>query len=548
MGTLSTACKEILQEISSGEICDTRGLARAKIRVCREFNLPRPLRNSELLAAATIEEKGKVLQLLRLKPVRSISGVSVITVMPKPYPCPKEEPCIYCPGGPNQNTSQSYTGKEPAAARALQHNFDPYGQVKSRIEQLRAIGHTVDKVELIIFGGTLTAYPQDYLEWFVTQCLNAMSGANATMIDEAQAAAENAAIKNSDITLETRPDWCREQHVDLMLRLGATRVELGVQTLSDEIYWRVNRGHTLGDVADATRIARDAGFAVVYHMMPNLPGSSYEQDLETFERLFGDERFRPDALKIYPTLVMPGTKLYEMWRRGEYKPYPFEQIVRLIAEIKKKVPPWVRIQRVQRDIPANLIADGVKRGDLRVLVQELLKREGARCRCIRCREVGHVHYKPGLKPNPDDIKLVVERYRASEGEELFMSFEDVEQDILIGLLRLREPSQRAHRPEARAVKSMLVRELHVYGPLVKVGAEAGASEWQHRGWGERLLREAERISREEFDARKIIVLAGIGTRNYYRRFGYGREGPYMVKELAEHQPVFKRDYLKSVTS
>jgi len=236
-------------------------------------------------------------------------------------------------------------------------------------------------------------------------------------------------------------------------------------------------------------------------------------------------------LKIYPTLVMPGTKLHEMWKQGEYKPYPFERVVELIAEVKKLVPEWVRIQRIQRDIPANLIADGVKRGDLRAFVQERLKLEGARCRCIRCREVGHVWYKLGKEPDPDNVKLLAERYRTSEGEEIFLSAEDVKQDILIGLLRLREPSARAHRQEAKAVKATLVRELHVYGPLVRVGERARPSEWQHRGWGGRLIEEAERISREELDARKIVVLAGIGTREYYRRFGFRREGPYMVKEL-----------------
>jgi len=418
--------------------------------------------------------------------------------------------------------------------RAIQHNFDSYQQVKGRIEQLRAIGHDVDKVELIIFGGTLTAYPQDYLEWFVTQCLNAMSGASAKTIGEAQAAAEAAPIRNSDIALETRPDWCKEQHVDMMLRLGATRVELGVQTLSDEIYKLVDRGHTVEDVVEATRIAKDAGFAVVHHMMPNLFGSDYEKDSSTFKMLFEDERFKPDALKIYPTLVMEGTKLHELWLQGKYKPYPFEKVVELITEVKKMVPKWIRIQRIQRDIPSNLIIDGVKRGDLRRLVQEKLGEQGAHCRCIRCKEVGHVKRERGIDPNPDDVKLVVERYHASEGEELFLSFEDVKQDILIGLLRLRYPSEKAHRPEAKTARATLVRELHVYGPLVPVGGQAGdlTSAWQHRGYGARLLAEAERISREEFDARRAIVLAGIGTRNYYKRFGYERDGPYMVKELS----------------
>ena len=501
-----------------------------KIEVARELRASMIPSNSRILAAVH-RKRNELLSVLRLKPIRSLSGVTILTVMAKPYSCPHGK-CIYCPGGPNYGTPSAYTGREPAAMRAIQHDYNPYAQVKSRIEQLLAIGHDVDKIELIIFGGTLTAYPQDYLEWFVTQCLNAISESNAKTIEEAQLAAENAPIRISDIALETRPDYCKEPHVDFMLRLGATRVELGVQTVYDDIYKLVNRGHTVEDVAEATRIVRDAGFAVVFHCMPNLPGSDYERDLEAFKIIFEDERFKPDALKIYPTLVMENTKLHELWRSGEYRPYPFEQVMQLIAEVKKMAPPWVRIQRIQRDIPSNLIVDGIKRGDLRALVQERLRQEGARCRCIRCREVGHVYYKFGVEPILDDVELVVERYRASGGEELFLSFEDTKRDILIGLLRLREPSPVAHRPELKTARSMIVRELHVYGPLVKVGADAGANEWQHRGWGERLMHEAERISREDFDAKKVAVLSGIGTRNYYRRFGYEREGPYMVKGLS----------------
>jgi len=527
MEKLLEASREILRKMTLGEIKDSGDLSRAKIEACRKFGLPRPPRNSEILSAAGEDERRGLIDLLRIKPVRSLSGVSVITVMPRPYPCPKDSPCIYCPGGPASGTPQSYTGREPAAMRALQHNFDPYAQVKSRIDQLRAIGHEVDKVELIIFGGTLTAYPPDYLEWFVTQCLNAMSGASAATIEEAQAAAETAPVRVSDIALETRPDWCRKQHVDLMLRLGATRVELGVQTVHEDIYRLVGRGHTVEDVAEATRMARDAGFAVVYHCMLNLPGSSYERDLESFREIFSDERFKPDAIKIYPTLVLPGTGLHELWMKGEYSPYPLEQLVGLISEIKRMVPRWVRIQRIQRDIPLTLVSAGGWRGDLRALVQRRMAEEGTRCRCIRCREVGHARRRLGEEPG--EVKLLVERYRASGGEEVFISAEDVERDILVGLLRLRQPSESAHRPEVAG--AMIVRELHVYGPLVPVEAEAGAGEWQHRGVGRALLQEAERISREEFDARKIAVLAGIGTRNYYRRFGYGREGPYMVKEL-----------------
>ncbi len=526
-----TACHDIVQKITGGKIVDRRGLARAKLQACRDFGLENPPKNSDILAAASATEKSAVVKVLRLKPVRSISGVSVITVMPKPYPCPKDEPCIYCPGGPKYNTPSAYTGKEPAAARALQSNYDPYVQVSSRVKQLQDIGHEVDKVELIVFGGTLTAYPQDYLENFTVECLNAISGARAKTIEEAQAAAENAKVRISDIAIETRPDCCRENDVDLMLKLGATRVELGVQTVYDDIYKLVNREHTVKDVVAATRTARDAGFAVVYHMMPGLPGSDYSRDLEMFKTIFEDEDFKPDALKIYPTLVMPGTKLHELWQRGEYKSYQFEEIVKLISEVKKFVPPWVRIQRIQRDIPLNLVSDGMTRGDLRALVQRRMAEQGAKCRCIRCREVGHAKYKSDLEPNLDDIKIKVEKYAASEGEEYFITLEDVEQDILIGLLRLRAPSSKAHRPEAKSERSALVRELHVFGPLVRVGEKASGDDWQHRGWGEQLMREGERISREALDATKVIVLAGIGTRNYYKRFGYEREGPFVTKRL-----------------
>jgi len=523
--------RAILDKLIAGEFTDDRDLTRVKLWACREFCLREFPRNSEILAVATDDEKDEVLGLLRLKPVRSISGVSVITVMPKPFPCPKDEPCIYCPGGPSFGTPQSYTGSEPAGRRAIENDYDPYKQVKSRIEQFQIMGHNVDKVELIIFGGTLTAYPEDYLEGFVAQCLNAMSGANAKTIEEAQIAAENASIRNSDITIETRPDCCKEPHVDLMLRLGTTRVELGVQSVYDDVYKLVNRGHTVEDVVEATRIARDSGFAVVYHMMPGLLGSNFERDLKAFETIFQNENFKPDAIKIYPTLVMSGTKLYNMWKQGEYEPYSLDKIIELIVEIKKRVPSWVRIQRIQRDIPANMIAEGVKRGDLRLLVQKQMKKENIHCKCIRCREVGHVQYKSKREPNQTDVKFVVDRYKASEGEEIFLSFEDTKQDVLIGLLRLRCPSNKAHRPEAKNERSMLVRELHVYGPLVQVGSDAEKNEWQHRGWGGRLMQEAEKVSKEEFDAQKIIILAGIGTRNYYKRFGYEREGPYMVKNI-----------------
>ncbi|MFH1822065.1 MAG: tRNA uridine(34) 5-carboxymethylaminomethyl modification radical SAM/GNAT enzyme Elp3 [Methanobacteriota archaeon] len=442
-----------------------------------------------------------------------------------------KEPCIYCPGGSDYNTPKSYTGKEPAAARAIQHNYDPHGQVSSRIEQLRAIGHDVDKIELIIFGGTLTCYPRDYLEWFTTKCLNAISGSDATTIAAAQAAAENATIRVSDIAFETRPDYCKEPHVDLLLDLGATRVELGVQTVHDDIYKIVKRGHTVEDVAEATRIARNAGFAVTYHMMLGLVGSDIERDFEMFQELFANQDFKPDALKIYPCLVLKNTKLYELWKSGEFEPITTSQAVELLARVKPELPKWVRIQRIQRDIPANLIQAGVKTGDIRVLVRKKLEQNGAKCRCIRCREVGHVSLKNGTRPDLENVTLSVEKYRASMGEEIFLSFDDTKKDIILALLRLRIPSQLVHRPEINT-HTTLVRELHVYGQLVPVGLHPFEKSWQHRGLGSSLLAEAERISKEEYGAKKISVLSGIGTREYYFKRGYTRDGPYVSKTLS----------------
>lgn len=524
-------CRSIVKKIISGEFKKDDDLTKVKLWACRKYGLSKFPRNSEILSAATEKERKIILNTLRLKPIRSISGVYIITVMPKPYPCPNDKPCIYCPGGPKFGTPQSYTGNEPAGRRAVEHNYNPYNQVKSRIEQLNIMGHSVDKIELIIFGGTITCYPKDYMEEFVTQCLNAISDGNAKSISEAQKIAENATIKNSDITIETRPDYCKKPNIDSVLRLGTTRIELGVQTINNNVYKNINRGHTVQDVRNATRMAKDSGFAIIYHMMPGLPGSDLKKDLNSFKNIFEKEEFKPDAIKIYPTLVMPNTELFQMWKKGEYKPYEFDDMVKLIVDIKKIVPSWVRIQRIQRDIPLNLVSAGMNRGDLRMVVQEKLKEEGLTCNCIRCREVGHYQYKSDYTPDLDDIKLKIEKYPASKGEEIFISYEDCKKDVLIGILRLRQPSEKAYRPEIKNMKTLLVRELHVFGPTVQVGKKAKEGQWQHRGWGEQLIQEAERISKEEYDAKQIGVLAGIGTRNYYRRFGYTLMGPYMVKEL-----------------
>jgi elongator complex protein 3 len=523
--------REIVESLMRIPSPSSDDVNRVKVQVAARYSLDRIPSNPEIIASLRDdEERRKLLPVLRRKTTRTVSGVTVVAVMTQPYPCPQPEPCAYCPGGPPFGVPQSYTGFEPAAMRGLQNAFDPYLQVKNRIGQLEAIGHHVDKVELIVMGGTFPAMPDDYQTWFVKRCLDAITGVESQSLEEAKRAAETSRIRNVGVTVETRPDWAKESHVDKMLNLGVTRVELGVQNPDDAIYRLVGRKHTVEDVIEATRILKDAGLKIVYHMMPNLFGSSYERDLEAFRKIFHDDCFKPDALKIYPTLILEGTKLYKMWKNGEYRPYSTEDVIKLIVEVKKMIPRWVRIQRIQRDIPSNLIICGVKESNLRQMVQDELKRQGIRCRCIRCREIGHARLELGLEPNVEDINLIVERYTASEGMEIFLSYEDVKRDILIGFLRLRYPSEKAHRPEIRGKQAMLVRELHVYGPMVPLGMRIKGG-WQHLGYGEMLLKNAEIIAKEEYDAKKILVTSGLGVKEYYFKRGYKEDGPYVSKSL-----------------
>jgi elongator complex protein 3 len=504
---------------------------RVKMRVAAKYRLGKIPSNPEIIAFLQgEEERRKLLPVLRRKATRTVSGVTVVAVMTQPYPCPQPEPCAYCPGGPPYGVPQSYTGFEPAVMRGLQNAFDPYLQVKSRIEQLEAIGHVVDKVELIIMGGTFPAMPEAYQTWFVKRCLDAIAGVGSQSLEEAKRVAETSRIRNVGITVETRPDWAKEVHVDKMLDMGVTRVELGVQNPNDAIYRLVGRRHTVQDVVEATRILKDAGLKVVYHMMPGLPGLSMEGDLAVFREIFTNSAYKPDMIKIYPCLVLKGTKAYDWFVRGEYKPYTTEEAARLIVEVKKMVPPWVRIMRVQRDIPAPLIVAGVKMSNLRQIVQQKLKEQGLRCRCIRCREVGHRLMADGVKPDPEKVEVLTTRYEASEGEEIFISAEDTENDVMIGYLRLRIPSAKAHRPEIKEKPSAIIRELHVYGPLVPIGKRLPKA-WQHKGYGAILLGEAERITRQEYGFKKILVISALGTKQYYKRFGYTYNGPYMTKML-----------------
>jgi len=380
-------------------------------------------------------------------------------------------------------------------------------------------------------GGTFLNYPLDYQASFVKGCFDALNGSQSKSLEESHRKAETALRRNVGLTFETRPDLCKEKEVNLMLKYGATRVEIGVQTLNDDVYQLVNRGHTVDDVISAFKVARDSGLKIVAHMMPGLPGCNPEYDVESFHKLFEDPDFKPDMIKIYPTLVVKTSVLHNWWLDGKYEPYDLETTVNLLADVKKFVPKWIRIMRIQRDIPARLIEAGVRKSNLRELVQLELKRQGYSCNCIRCREIG-LKFNRRRRCGVDTVSIRKEIYSAADGEETFLSLDDEVDDSLIGFARLRYPSGEGVRQELASSNYCLIRELHIYGPVVPLGLKDETS-WQHRGFGKTLLEEAERISKEDYDAEKMVVMSAVGTRMYYQRLGYKREGPYMVKNIED---------------
>ncbi|MFH1127057.1 MAG: tRNA uridine(34) 5-carboxymethylaminomethyl modification radical SAM/GNAT enzyme Elp3 [archaeon] len=512
--------RQIIERIVAGEITTMQKLDYEKRMQSKKYDLVRMLKNSEILFFARKAEKEKV-RLLIKKPVRSISGISVVAVMAKPAPCPGK--CIYCAQG--ENSPKSYTGLEPAARRARMFDYDPYRQTENRIRQLDAIGHSIEKIELIIMGGTFLSCDRDYQEWFAKRCFDALNGRDSLSLSEAQKVNETARSRCVGLTIETRPDYCRPKHIDWMLRLGATRVELGVQTLSDEVYRKINRGHTVKDVVDVTRALKDSAFKVVYHMMPGLFQDD-DEDIRMFDDLFSDSRFRPDMLKIYPVLVIEGTGLYDLYRRGEYRPLTNDTAKVLIAKMMQNVPPYVRIMRCQRDIPMEKIVAGPTAGNLREMAEDVLHKSGKECGCIRCHEAGHLFYKKGIIPGK--VKINVLKYEASGGLEFFISLEDKRQKVIVGFLRLRMPSSAAHRKEIDD-KTALIRELKVFGTALDIGGNLSDS-FQHKGRGKRLMYEAERIARD-VGAIKVLVISAIGTKEYYRKLGYVDDGPYLSKKI-----------------
>ena len=553
---MEKACRTIINDILKGKISTRRELEVEKRQLCRDLKLSRFMSNADILEYAKPEEKEIVSGILKKKPTRTMSGVAIVAVMCHPHKCPHGR-CFYCPE--SDIAPPSYTGEEPAALRGRMYEFHPYIQCFNRLKQLKKIGHPIDKVELIIMGGTFPSRDLCYQEWFTSQCLKAMTdfgliienkpknyeynldydeirsfekGVLKTyppndyvLIDDVQRANENSKVRCVGMTFETRPDYCKKEHINRMLNFGVTRVELGVQTLSDDLYVKIKRGHTIADVTEANQLLRDSAIKVAMHMMPGLFVDE-KQDLKMFKQLFSDDNFKPDMLKIYPCLVTEGSELYDLWKAGGYSPYTDEEAVDLIVKIKKILPKWVRTMRIQRDIPSTLIEAGVKKSNLGELVYNKLEEEHINCQCIRCREIGHK--KTSQEYTLDDFEMFKETYTACNGEENFLSIEDANEESIAGFLRLRFPSKNHFRPEITD-KTALVRELHVYGNMIKLG-DKNPKIGQQTGFGEKLLKEAENLSIDN-GKEDIAIISGIGSRNYYRKFGYEKVGPYMVKKL-----------------
>ncbi len=458
-----------------------------------------------------------ILERIRMKPVRTLSGVTTVTVLTKPYPCPGK--CIFCPT--DVRMPKSYLPDEPGARRGVEHNFDPYGQVASRLQGLQAVGHPVDKVELLILGGSWCAYRRDYHEWYIQRCFDAMNGVESTSLEEAQMLNESAASRNVGLVIETRPTDINPAELAWLRKLGVTKLQMGAQSLDDRILELNQRGHTVAQTHQAVALLRAAGFKVVLHWMPNLLGASLESDHADFARLWDD--LCPDEIKIYPTQLLANAELYEYWQRGEYTPYTTQELIDLIADLKPTIPRYCRVNRVVRDIPSVNVVEGNKRTSLRLDIQQELKRRGTPCQCIRCREVR----KKTVEAESLRLEDIV--YPAGGAEEHFLSYVTPE-DALAGFLRLSLPGP--HSPATGLedlIDAAIIREVHVFGQSLAVGAEGNGAA-QHVGLGTELLQRAEAIAIDK-GFRRMAVISAIGTRLYYLERGFERGELYLVKSL-----------------
>ena len=509
----------------------------------------------ELLSSKKIKANSILEKILKKRTIRTMSGIAPVAVLTKPYPCPGK--CAYCPT--EKDVPQSYLSNEPAVMRAIRCNYNPYKQVQMRLQALEANGHQPTKIELIVIGGTWSVLPDNYKYWYIASCFKACNDYPHVILSVAKNLENNNSFMNYSqqkshgilhseasefrmttlkkilleqqnlnekskyqiigLTLETRPDHINEKELWQMRELGCTRVELGVQAIDDKILKLNKRGHGVKEIAEATKMLKNFGFKVTYHIMPGLPGSTAKKDLAMFKKLFSDERFQPDQIKFYPTVVTRGSLLYRWWKAGKYKPYTDKALQNLIIKCKEIVPPYVRIIRLIRDIPKESIIAGNTITNLR----QIMKDRGAKCNCIRCREAGDRKFKI------NDLKLIIKKYQASGGTEYFLSYESKDKKILYGFCRLRLDDQ------------AIIRELHVYGELVPVGK---VKKIQHSGLGKKLMLEAEKIARN-CKYKKIIVISGIGAHGYYEKLGYQLENTYMVKTLSlEKKPWKKKPLLK----
>ncbi|MBI2672109.1 tRNA uridine(34) 5-carboxymethylaminomethyl modification radical SAM/GNAT enzyme Elp3 [Candidatus Woesearchaeota archaeon] len=529
--------------------------------LAKKYKLKKSLSNIELLSHL----KNQDFKILLTKPVRTISGVTPISVMSKPANCPSQAQCTYCPGGINSvfgNTPKSYPGNSPGIIRAVRNDYDPYLQVFNRLEHYVLLNQDITKVEFIIMGSTFLFFNKEYKEDFIKYCLKALNDFSEMFVKEnkidfekfidffelpsdfknkdrieriknkllkikGDTTLEKEQLRNENIysrciamCLETRPDYSYENHINEMLNYGTTRVELGIQSLSDEILKKVKRGHSVSDSIKATQLLKDSFLKVTYHNMPGLPGSTKENDINEIKELFSNPDYKPDSLKIYPCLVFKGTELYSEWKDKKFKEMTTEDAVEVITEAKRYIPEYSRIMRINRDIPTFMSEAGVRKTNLRQYIDKRLKEKNITCRCIRCRE-------PKLKEiSWKDVKLKELKYESSKGDEIFISYEDIKNDILLGFARLRIP----FKPFRKEItnNSAGIRELHVYGEAVKIGEES--EKIQHKGLGLNLMKKAEEIAKDEYNIKKLLVIAGIGVKEYYiNKLSYKKDGCYVSK-------------------
>ncbi|MBI2102405.1 tRNA uridine(34) 5-carboxymethylaminomethyl modification radical SAM/GNAT enzyme Elp3 [Candidatus Woesearchaeota archaeon] len=483
--------------------------------------------NIDILLHAEIKEIPLFKKKLITKPVRTISGVSPVAIMTRPDKCPHGK-CTFCPGGLNSpwgDVPQSYTGHEPATMRGMRNNYDSYLQVMNRLEQYVLLGHTFDKIEIIVMGGTFTAtdfqlpgglHDERRIDEIKTELLS-FKQRKTTTLEAEQHINETAAVRCVALCIETKPDWGFLEQGNEMLRQGCTRVELGIESVYDDVLKNVHRGHTTADSKKSIQILRDLGFKINFHYMPGLPLTDRERDIQGMKQLFSDPDYRPDMIKFYPTMVAPGTALFHQWKQGQFTPIDTTEAAERLVEIKKIVPEYCRIQRIQRDVPTKYWEAGVGLTNFRQFIHQ---NYNIQCRCIRCRE------PKGKNINWANIQIKVTEYDASRGKEFFIAAEDSQTDTLLGFCRLRFPFQYL-RPEITPA-SALIRELHVYGTATAIGDEGLV---QHKGWGKRLVEKAEELARQH-GKDKIVVIAGVGVRQYYQdKLGYQIEGPYVKKLL-----------------